>query len=85
MSTLPEGYNVSRTVVAIGTMESLPELDLKQTYHEPAAEHYADGKALINFLMQDRFFLARLRSNDPIVRADAIAKLNKAHYQAYGD
>ena len=84
MSTLPEGYNVSRSVVAIGTIESLSELE-KQTYHEPAAENYADGKALINFLMQDRFFLARLRSNDPIVRADAIAKLNKAHYQAYGD
>ena len=35
--------------------------------------------------MQDRFFLALYRSNDAKVRAAAIDKLNKAHYQAYGD
>ena len=35
--------------------------------------------------MQDTFFLALYRSNDPSVRAAAMDKLNKAHYQAYGD
>jgi hypothetical protein len=35
--------------------------------------------------MQDPFFLAFYRSNDPKVRAAAIDKLNKAHHQAYGD
>jgi hypothetical protein len=35
--------------------------------------------------MQDRFFLALYRSNDPKVRAAALSELNQAHYQAYGD
>jgi hypothetical protein len=35
-------------------------------------------------MMQDRFFLALYRSNDPKVRAVAMDKLNKAHIQAYG-
>jgi hypothetical protein len=35
--------------------------------------------------MQDRFFLALFRSNDPKVRAAALSELNQAHYQAYGD
>ena len=43
------------------------------------------AKSLINFLMQDKSFLALFRSNDPSVRAAALDKLNKAHYQAYGD
>ena len=43
------------------------------------------AKALINFLMEDRFFLALYRSNDPKVRAAAMDKLNEAHHQAYGD
>lgn len=48
-------------------------------------EEAANAKALINFLMQDRFFLALYRSNDPKERATAMDKLNKAHHQAYGD
>jgi hypothetical protein len=55
------------------------------TSYKPTAEEAAKAKALINFLMQDPFFLAFYRSNDPKVRAAAIDKLNKAHYQAYGD
>jgi len=35
--------------------------------------------------MQDRFFLALYRSNDPKERAAAMDKLNNAHHQAYGD
>ena len=44
----------------------------------------AKAKTLINVLMQDRFFLALYRSNDPNVRAVAMDKLNKAQHQAYG-
>ena len=47
----------------------------------PTAEDAAKAKALINVMMQDRFFLA---SNDPKVRAVAMDKLNKAHTRAYG-
>jgi hypothetical protein len=47
-------------------------------------EDAAKAKALINVMMQDRFFLALYRSNDPKVRAVAMDKLNKAHIQAYG-
>ena len=61
--------------------ESLP----KKAYYKPTAENAAQAKALINFLMQDKFFLVLLRSNDPKVRTEALDKLNKAHYQAYGD
>ena len=50
-----------------------------------APDDAAKAKSLINFLMQDRFFLALYRSTDPKVRAAAIDKLNKAHHQAYGD
>ena len=59
--------------------------DLKQAPYKPTADEAANAKALINFLMQDRFFLALFRSNDPKVRAAAMDKLNKAHHQAYGD
>ena len=55
------------------------------TSYKPTAEEAVKDKALINFLMQDRLFLALYRSNDAQVRAAAIDKLNKAHYQAYGD
>jgi hypothetical protein len=48
------------------------------------AEEAAKAKALINFLMEDAFFLALYRSNDPNVRATAMDKLNEAHHQAYG-
>ena len=51
----------------------------------PVAEDAAKAKALINFLMQDRFFLEHFRSDDPKVRAAAMDTLNKAHHQAYGD
>jgi len=54
-------------------------------YYQPTAEEAAKAKALINFLMQDRFFLALYRSTDPNVRAAAMDKLKKAHHQAYGD
>ena len=53
--------------------------------YKPTAEEAAKAKALINFLMEDRFFLALYRSNDPKVRAAAMDKLNNAHHQAYGD
>lgn len=51
----------------------------------PRMDGAASAKSLINFLMQDRFFLALYRSNDPNVRAAAIDTLNEAHHQAYGD
>ncbi len=63
----------------------------RQASGKPAAEDAARAKALINFLMEDRFFLALYaatilyRSNDPKVRAAAMDKLNEAHHQAYGD
>ena len=57
----------------------------EQAFYKPTAEEAAKAKALINFLMQDRFFLALFRSNDPKVRAAAMDKLNEAHHQAYGD
>ena len=57
----------------------------KQASHKPGPEEAAKAKAIINFLMEDRFFLALYRSNDPKVRAAALNELNQAHYQAYGD
>ena len=62
----------------------LPD-NFKQASYKPTAEEAAKAKARINFLMQDRFFLALYRSNDPKERATAMGKLNNAHYQAYGD
>ena len=58
--------------------------DAAFTSYKPTAEKAAKAKALINFLMEDPFFLALYRSNDPKVRAVAMDKLNKAHIQAYG-
>jgi hypothetical protein len=58
---------------------------LKQWSYKPTEEEAAQAKALINSLMQDRFFLALYRSNDPKVRAAAMDRLNNAHCQAYGD
>ncbi len=55
------------------------------TSYKPTAEEAAQAKALINFLMQDTFFLALYRSNDPKVRAAAMDKLKAAHHEAYGD
>ena len=66
------------------TQAILPKYSKRASY-KPTAEEAAKAKALINFLMQDRLFLALYRSNDAKVRAAAIDKLNKAHYQAYGD
>ena len=60
-----------------------PQHPMRASYN-PTAEEPAKAKALINFLMQDRLFLALYRSNDPNVRAVAMDKLNKAHIQAYG-
>jgi len=59
--------------------------NVRRANHKPTEEEVAKAKALINFLMQDRFFLALYRSNDPKVRAAAMNKLNDAHHQAYGD
>ena len=50
------------------THATLPDPS-KQASYKPAAEEAANAKALINFLMQDRFFLALYRSDDPKVRA----------------
>ena len=77
------GRNCAST--AIEEKEAMRKPLAKQAYYEPTAENAAKAKALINFLMQDRFFLALLRSNDPKVRTAALDELNKAHYQAYGD
>ena len=54
------------------------------TSYKPTAEDAAKAKAHINFLMQDGFFLALYRSDDPKVRAVAMDELNQAHHQAYG-
>ena len=59
--------------------------NFKQASPKPTAEDAAKAKALINFLMEDPFFLALYRSNDPNVRAAAMDKLNNAHHQAYDD
>ena len=64
---------------------AIPPEHSKQASYKPKGEEAANAKALINFLMQDRFFLALYRSNDPKERATAMDKLNKAHHQAYGD
>ena len=64
---------------------AIPPNQSKKAYYTPTTEEAAKGKALINFLMQDRFFLALYRSNDPKERGAAMNKLNKAHHQAYGD
>jgi hypothetical protein len=68
-----------------GTAFTVPPEHSKQASYEPTAEEAASAKALINFLMEDRFFLALYRSNDPKMRAAAMDKLNNAHHQAYGD
>jgi hypothetical protein len=68
----------------IFTHTILPD-NFKQASYKPTAEEAAKAKALINFMMQDRFFLALYRSNDPKVRATAMDKLNNAHHQAYGE
>lgn len=57
----------------------------KQAFPGPSPDEAVKAKALINFLMQDRFFLSLYRSNDPKLRAAALSELNQAHYQAYGD
>ena len=48
----------------------------EQACDTPTAEDAAKAKALINVMMQDRFFLALYCSNDPKVRAVAMDKLN---------
>ena len=60
-----------------------PEHSPRASY-KPTAEEAGKAEALINLLMEARFFLALYRSNDPKVRAVAMDKLNKAHIQAYG-
>ena len=70
---------------AIKEKEAIREPLAKKAYYKPTAENAAKAKALINFLMHDKFFLALLRSNDPKVRTAALDELNKAHFQAYGD
>jgi len=64
---------------------TIPPEHSKQASYKPTAEEAAKAKALINFMMQDRLFLALYRSNDPKVRAAAMDELNNAHHQAYGD
>ena len=59
--------------------------NVRRANHKPTEEEVVKAKALINFLMQDRFFLEHFRSEDPKVRAAAMDTLNKAHHQAYGD
>ena len=76
MATLSDG-----TAFAHATLSG----HFKQASHEPGSEEAEKAKALINFLMEDRFFLAHYRSNDPKERAAAMDELNQAHLQAYGD
>ena len=64
---------------------AIPPGKLRKASYNYRAEEAANAKALINFLMQDRLFLALYRSNDPKVRAAAMEKLNEAHHHAYGD
>jgi hypothetical protein len=59
--------------------------NVRRAKYKPTEEEAVRAKALINFLMQDRFFLDLYRSNDPKERAAAMDKLNDAHLQAYGD
>jgi len=66
------------------THATLPDPS-KQASYQPTGEEAANAKAFINFLMQDRLFLALYRSDDPKERANAMDKLNKAHHLAYGD
>ncbi len=80
MSILLNGSIADTTAGEMNARRPIPT----QAFHEPSDEDSAKGKALINFLMQDRIFLGLLRSNDAKVRAGAIDKLNEAHYQAYG-
>jgi hypothetical protein len=82
------GHQHGTEVAEEDTMRSLRFTDAilpEQSSPWPAAEDAAKAKALINFLMQDRFFLEHFRSDDPKVRAAAMDTLNKAHHQAYGD
>ena len=66
--------------------ESLAEPSLPLSNACPGSVDDADrAKSLINFLMQDKFFLAHYRSPDPRVRAEAMDRLNEAHHRAYGD
>ena len=48
---------------------TIPPERSKQASYKPTAEEAAKARALINFMMQDRLFLALYRSNDPKVRA----------------
>lgn len=64
---------------------TIPSDPSRKVCSVPSTDDADKAKSLINFLMQDRFFLALYRSTDPKVRAAAIDKLNKAHHQAYGD
>ncbi len=79
MSALLDGYTSNANI------EEMEAPLSKQAPHQPTAEDAAQGKALINFLMQDGLFLALLRSTDAKERAGAIDKLNEAHHRAYGD
>ena len=54
MPTLSDDYAVTNSVAE--EIDALREL--------PTADSAARGKALINFLMQDKFFLALYRSNE---------------------
>lgn len=85
MSTLPDGWTISYADVAIKEVEGLINHSSSQARSTSTEENAAKGRALINFLMEDRLFLALYRSNDPGVRATAIDLLKKAHHQAYGD
>jgi hypothetical protein len=84
MSTLPDGWTISYEDVAIKEVEGIINHSASQACRTPKEENAAKGRALINFLMEDRLFLALYRSNDPGVRANAIDLLKKAHHQAYG-
>jgi hypothetical protein len=84
MSNLPDGWTISSEDVAIKEVEGLINHAASQACYMPKEENAARGRALINFLMEDRLFLALYRSNDPGVRATAIDLLKKAHHQAYG-
>lgn len=85
MANLPDVLNVPDVKAAFGAKHDVVDLRSRRPCYTPTAESAAKGKALINFLMEDKFFLARFRSTDPEVRAGAMKRLEEAHYQAYGD
>ena len=92
MSNFLEGYTVTNAAGPPSDQNlhgrdnaAIVEMEVSRKQPSMQDDRKLKGKALINFLMQNDFFLALYRSNDARTRATAIDKLNKAHTQAYGN